>query len=877
MKKYRFLLLNILLFFVIALAALYSVFLFALPAVLSSSYAQNKICRFVYSKSGLSVDADNFKVKTYPNLIVSVSADKLVINDKENIELLTAKNSLVNYDLKKFAIKNLVIDYIFINETGFKNIAAKNKNKKPSSYRVKQIPEADIKRAEIWVDKNGLDSVFVMFSDINIINQPDGVTYCSFEAEILSTLIKNLISIGKTGYLYIKDNALYANKLQILAGMSSVEINGKLLDDDKKSDFTLKGFDIPVENAVASLLYFQKLKEPGKKFIENFYDFSGLLDVDVYSKDDGFYGKFTAKKLAAKTVLFDVPVYFDSVVFNLNQGQLSASAYGLLGGGKVFTSFDIFNIATPNQEVKGSVYSKLSNAVVHKYIPEMSVDGFADASVSYSVKNKKIYIDYLLKLKEGSDLHYKDAYLGLKDKNRRLLVNTLKYKDKLFINHYDYSLQAGNIIDNIILGKGLFVKRDGHLRPDYITVKTKDYAPVSVTGSFGRYVKEGFFNGNLKYDFIKKRLTGIFSIKDTHYKDFFVKNANVVADADMMNIKANGEYDGSAFNCNLSAINNFTNKIQISNMYLFLDEFIIKKHNHSTKGSVSVSDIAEQAQEKDISINKWTIKLNKIKRGRIALTDILVTGSVKDNIFSFSVPHINFADGLLKADGLYNLKDHSAELIFAAKNIDSNTAADVIFNLPGQIMGRADATLHAQTKHGLDEVKAFASFSIKKGYLPKIGSTKFIIKKSRMKQPLKLKLSDIVNIDIKNMKALSSDINGNFYFDNTNIKNVEITSSQKYLAMLIEGDYNMDSQSGNLNVLGKYNNKQISRVKIFFVPLSLLVRFVFRPEESMHIYKDKLKCVPDIQALPEEESSFRVKINGNLNKNDLKVELKSIK
>lgn len=47
---------------------------------------------------------------------------------------------------------------------------------------------------------------------------------------------------------------------------------------------------------------------------------------------------------------------------------------------------------------------------------------------------------YLLKLKEGSDLLYKKAYLGLRDKQRRFLLKTYKDGNKLYITNYDYSL-----------------------------------------------------------------------------------------------------------------------------------------------------------------------------------------------------------------------------------------------------------------------------------------------------------------------------------------------------------------------------------------------------------------------------------------------------
>ena len=112
--------------------------------------------------------------------------------------------------------------------------------------------------------------------------------------------------------------------------------------------------------------------------------------------------------------------------------------------------------------------------------------------------------------------------------------------------------------------------------------------------------------------------------------------------------------------------------------------------------------------------------------------------------------------------------------------------------------------------------------------------------------------------------------------DNHDLKNVKITSSQKYLSLLIEGNYNIVKENGALELLGKYNKEQVRRVKILFVPLSWILRFTFKPENTYEIYKKKLAEVPKIEANKEEECAFRVNVKGDLNKKDLFVELKNI-
>ncbi len=877
MKKTRLFYFNIILFLVLLSAVLYFAFLFILPDIFNSKILRLKVEEFVYRRFSIQIISDNFKFKSFPDFNIEISADKLYLADKNKKELLTAKDVSLEFNIIKRTINSLNIDYIFINETGFKNLISNNKQKKPTDFKIKSFPVVNIKKAEIWADNGQLNRIFLIISNMQIVNLSDGKTYCTFEAEITSNLLKNVLSMGKEGYLYIDDNALYAKDFQIMMGASSVIVDGKILDDSKKSDFNIKGDNLPVSDIESSLLYFLKLKKPGKQFIENFKDFSGQMNIDLKVTSDGIFGKCIANKLSAVTVLYNVPILFEKAVFVFNKKEVISKAYGLFGGEKVYTFFNLTQMATESQDVRGIVKAALTDSFTDKYIPDTNIKGTADASVKYYVKNGKIDVEYLLKLTEGSDLYYKNAYLGLEDKSRRLQVKTHKNGDKLYITHYDYSTDTAGEIKNIILGDGLFIKKDGHFQPEYISCKTNGYAPISVTGSFGRYIDGGSFNGDLKYNFTKKTLTGIFTIKDSEYKDFYVKEAKVNANNNKIYIEAHGTYDDSPFICYFETLNKFdSSHIVIYKMNLFLDKFILKKSDSYKKTRNKKIEIPKQAKELFITIYKWNIKINKIQRNKIEISNILLEGSLKNDIFKFAMPNVDFAKGQLCAEGEYNFKNNSSVIDFSAVNIDSNTVADVIFDLPEQIEGIANAKLHLQTKNKLDDIKASASFSIEDGYLPKIGSTEFIINKSKkVKRPIKFKLSDIINIDITKAKALSSDLKGTFNIDNYKINNIYLTSQQKYLSFLIEGDYDIENKNADLQLWGKYNEKAQKGVKILYIPLSWIIKIIFKPEHTLDLYRQNLDRVPSINALPEDEKAFRVKFNGDLNGN-VKVELKSI-
>lgn len=873
MKRVNRIFLNILIFLISGLIFLYAFFLFLVPLILNSSFFKDKVESFIEQKYSVNLFIDNLKFRTSYNLLLTLSIDNFSLQDDDK-KLLVIDNSLINFDVKSLKVKKINIDYLFLDkveiEHKFLNSNQKKSNKK--SFVIEKIlPEINLKSAEVWFDNGKLNSIFITISDFCIKKQESSLI-SKFEIEMISPLLRNLVNIGSDGFIQIDENSINASNLKILVGVSNLILNGKLFDiQDKSLDFSLVGNEIPVSDIVASLLYFQQTKKPGKQFIENFYNFNGLMDMDLKINELGAFGVARAKNLSAITTLFNVPIYFKDVPFNFDGRNINAEATGKLGSEKVYTYFKLNNIATSEQEVVGHVHSNLTDKLAEKYLPDLSILGYADTNVNYFVKNKKIFVNYLLKLPQNSDLIYKNAYLGLRDKHRRLMVKTIKEADVLTVSSYDYSFQENSKIKNIILGNGLIKKINGKMTPQYMTCRTNGNAPVSVTGSFGEYVDGGYFNGDLKYDFNKFLLTGNFIVKDSRYKQFYLEEAKVIANNKIMKINAFGTFQKSPFNCQFDAENRFVEKISINNMSLFLDEYIIKP-NKKKKSSIDLSeiDIADTVEELDISIKNWQIKMNKIKKDRILIEDILFTGSVIDNVFSFSMPHTRFANGLLSATGMYDLKEHSSDIIFNAESINSDVVADTVFNLKGQIKGIANASLHAQTKNKLEDIKAEGTFFVEQGYLPKLGSTSFMLKDR------KFQLSDIVNIDIKNMKALSSNISGKFIVDNEMFKDVQIKSQQKYLSLFVEGDYNMSSQYADVNLFGKYNNSQISRVKILFVPLSWLVKIVFRPEKSMNKYKEKLNNVPKIEADKKEQKAFRVKVQGDLNNNDVKVELKSI-
>lgn len=857
MKLIKNLFLYFLSFSITAGVIVYLCFLFVLPAAVNNNL--NKLEALIYSKTGIKVTSEALRIKTTPFLRVNLDLAEISAENTAYIKNLHGKINLLNISESK-----IQTDMININGDNLAKLTfGKKKTKTPKTFNIDKLPTISVKGIIFDINQNHIKA-----ENVNINSQK-----ASFTAEIKTPFLDNTLKVSDKGYLYFNESDIFVKDMEILLGNSAIYINGSLLDKKSGLDLYVTGNNLPVREIEKTLLFYQKSQDPAKKFIENFKDYKGTIDIDLNIRNDGVFGKCTASNLSAIAVWFDIPLYFEKVVFNFNKDRITSKAEGLVGGQKALHTLDITHLGTEDKDVTGILTTTLTDKF--KYVPDLTILQSAEAKIKYNIKKKKITVDYTLGIPEGSDILYKSAFLGLRDKQRRFYGQTLKDNNDLKLTSYDYSLIKNGTVKNIITGDGLFKKINGKFVPQFVTCKTNGYAPISVTGSFGRYVHGGEFKGDLKYNFIDRKIFGKFEVINTIFRDYFVKSARILADKTIL-IEAEGTYLKQKFICDLNAKNKLLDEIYVYDLNLFLDKYIVKKHK-TKSNSVNLEklkdiDISSKVMDADVTIENWNIKINKIKKERLVLNDLELRGSLKNDIFTFSMSELNFAQGTLIGSGKYDFRNDTSCIDVSATGIDSNTVADILFNLPNEVEGTANATLHIDTRRKLDDIKAKGNFSIDNGFLPKLGSTEFMIKNNK-----KIKVADLVNIDFSRKKAFESDIKGSFVMDNSLLRDIKLTSRQKYLSMLITGEYEIKRQHAKMHLFGKYNEEAPKGVKILFVPLNFILKVVFRPENSMDIYRNELRQIPAIEAEQENEKYFRVKLNGNLNKDKVDVEIKGIK
>jgi len=854
----------------------YCIFLFGLPVVLNSPNMIAKYESFLSKRLGVPVKIEDFEFKSKPDFSFSIFSKSISGGEFLSIENLKLRT-------KSFSVKpkTLDADNIYVNYYELKNRLNTTQNKDKEPFEIKYFPVINIKKAYLQMDKN--NKSFIQFD--NIKSEKKGFNIiCTFNGKFQTPYAKTPIIIGKTGGIHYF-RKLYFDDLSVGVENSNLVLSGPI---DK---FLIKGLALPAKELDAAFLYFYKLKHPNKKnFIENFSKFSGNIDVDLVYSKNGLSGKCIAHNLGADFWSYKIPVLLPNVVFNFNGRSMDAKATGLFGPELVYTDVKIEGIFTKSVEVKGDVRSKLTNNFTKKYFKPVQISGRADAEVKYHVHNSIVDVEYILTVPKDSNLITKYGRLDNIDNIRQISAQTSKHGNTIYLKNYDFSFIKDHNKQIFLFGDGLFKKFKGHYKPSFLTLKTNGKVSTDFISSVvNDFIYCGTFTSDLKYDFTNKILTGYLNLYDICHEDFlYLKNTNINITNNELTINANGEFFDSPIVLSLLADNKFQKNLLIHNIDIHLDKFYVRRGGFGSVSSIHKNTVAikhHKHQDYDITVEKGKIKVDEIINPRFYLHDVEIDGTLKNNIADFVIPQTNYANGILCAKGKYNIKKHASDIYFAASEINSNEVATKMFSLPDQFEGNAYATLHLLTKDKFNDIKANATFAIENGLMPKLGSREFILNKSAkrknplyyIKKPIKFTLSKITNIDFSNKQVLSTDIQGSFILDNSDVKCAKIFSQSDFLSMYIEGDYNIDTQIGELLVWGKRNKTAEKKIRILKLPLSLLYKIFFRVERSKNLYQNEIKQIPDIKGRPEEIGIFRVQVNGNLNSNDIKVTLKDIR
>ena len=842
------------------ITAFYLCIVFVLPPVINNKTTINKLQSLIFNKTKIETKITGFNLKVSPNLTFKLNVDGIDA-EQEKVSVVNIKNLSLNYKLLQNHLTSIKADNIIIDGNSLKQFKKSPRKQNKVNLKIEKIPEIHISNLIFKSDE----------ANINVENIDTINDIIQLKIAVNTPFLKETLRIGDSGSFKIEGNKLKADKFQIKLGNSNLYLDGLLIDNNKNTDFAIKGEKLPISELMATVLHFQKAKDPSRRLLENFKNFKGTVNVNLKINNDGIWGTSTANDFRVEDVMFNIPTYFKETVFYFNGDTATSKAEGVLGNEKVINTVDIINLKTLNPEITGKMNTTLTKKF--NFVPDFTVLNSVNVNVEYKIKEKKPDVYVNIEIPSKSDLIYNSFYLGLRNYKRKIYANTFKDGNDLYLREYKYSYSNSAKENIVVSGDGFFVKINDVFTPQYITCRTNGYAPISVTGSFGEKVTGGDFKGDLKYDFKNNQVLGTFDIIKARYEEFHIENAHVVSKNGVLNITSNGLFKGEKYLAELNAKNNIYGETLIYNMKLFLDKLVFETAPNTNKKNIKIDskELSKKVKDFPLTINKWEITVNEIKREAFVLKNVKLIGSLKNHIFDFNMKDLNFADGIIHAKGVYDFKDNSAKMIFEAKNIDSNKVAEMSLNLKDQVEGIAKAKVNLNAKDMFKFLDAHCDFEIKEGFLPKLGDKEFMIENS------KYKLADIVNIDLTQKDVMQDDIKGTFDVHNTELKNVNITTWHELSAIFIEGSYEMEKQYADFQIFWHYSKDAPKGVRIFGIPFSLILKVVFRPEHSKKLYESKLQQIPEIKDNDKNSNYYRIRVNGDINNNKVNLELKEIR
>ena len=863
MKKFFTILFLILL---LSIFVFYIGIVFLLPQVINNTATINKLQSLIHDKTGIETTITGLNLKISPKLIVVLNVDSIDAKSK-NVNIINIKHVSINYKMLQRYLALISADNIYIDGTELKKLKKDTKKKNRGNFELGKIPEVHIQTLIFKSDK-----VSVYAKNINAEKD-----FIKLQTDIKTSYLKEILKIGYSGSLQIIENKLKANNFEIKLGNSHLYIDGDLISQDKAYNFNIQGKKLPASEIMPIVLHLQKSQDPSKKFIENFKNFNGTVNVNLNINKDGINGKCIAHNLSANAVWFEIPLYFKEAVFNFRGQTVDSVAEGILGREKVVHTLNITDLLDrQKKEVVGTMKTTLTKKF--DYVPNLTVLNSVDVGLVYKIKLRKPDVYYNIDIPVNSDLIYNSFYLGLRDYKRKIYGNTFKDDNDLYLRKYKYSYFNSNKENIVLSGDGLFIKNIDKKDPDkfvpqYIAIRTNGYAPTSVTGSFGEKVRGGEFKGDLKYDFKNNQVLGTFDIIKARHKAFHIDQAHVVSKNGTFLVTSNGLFKGEKYSAEMSLKNNIEGETLVYNMKMFLNKLVFEttQETNKPKTKLNPEDLTKKVKESDVTINNWEIAVNEINRDKFVLKNVKLVGSLKNHIFNFSMKDMSFADGIIHANGIYDFSKNTSKMTFEAQNINSNKVAEMTLNLKDQVEGIAKAKVDIDAKDMFRFLDAHCMFEIKEGFLPRLGDKEFMVKDT------KYKISQITNLDLTQKDLMKDDIKGTFDVHNSEIKNINLTTWHELSAIFLEGSYEMEKQYADLQLFWHYSKEAPKGIRIIGIPVSFILKVVFRPEYSKKIYQSKLSQIPKINADEKNSRYYRIQLKGNINNNQTSLILKEIR
>jgi len=703
------------------------------------------------------------------------------------------------------------------------------------------------------------------------------------------------------GEVKFKDQKILFKNLNTSLWSANIITNGdidKIFDDVfiPNLDFKLVSFPFSKITGITNVVDDKNLK----KILNDFNEFKGTLNGEFVYNTSGFSGHTNFVDVSFYDKKRDLPVFLNSGDLRFSDNDVKLNALNMsYGHTPVYLDaiLDDVNTKTP-----------YFNVFVSTNLNEESLDKLVNPMLQFPLKTKG---EFRLKarlrgtldnytlfanalLNPGVDLYYMGSDIGdVSDK--REIISRLDFKDNEIniknIRYQKYILSQNKKetpYEMLKVSGGVKSSNKG-LYFDNLRIVTPNPAPARLLNivfkksilKHGTFLSDMALNGTILEPKAKGKLK--FLNIDVPLYDSKLENIDLNFDDSLVHAVLEGQGMGSDIKFEAEIVNKPTlplviNNAEITSKTIDLNNFITGLSKFS-KANKSTDPTAKQ--DMVLSPSDFEIKNGKFSAKEIHYNNLKAenfTGTfkhTKDRVFKFNDIMFDIAGGMIKTNGSYEFDTTRFSINSEIENCDANTLVTDILGTKNQIFGKTNGKINLtgrqlNTSNGINTVKANVDFAIYNGKMPKLGSLEYLLRAGNLLKSgiLGFTINNVIEVLIPYKTGEFKKISGDFIVENGKIDKLNIYSRGDNLSIYTSGNYDIATNVGDFEVLGKLSTK-ISNLlgPIGNASVNSIVNIFSHnkfDKNSNNIIENADK-IPDISGSSKDFRLFAVEILGDLN------------
>ncbi len=653
------------------------------------------------------------------------------------------------------------------------------------------------------------------------------------------------------------------------------------------------------------------LPEQIKNILKQFTDYSGNAKINININKNVLNGDIDFKRFTMKHVKTQMPAQFDdfSILFK-KQKILLQNLSAQIEDVPLYANIVIDSVMS-KPSFNGYFTSKITNNFIKNYLPQafsQRVQTIGDINFSTDIKGdiNSIHIKPVLTLNPDSDIIFDGANFGETTEKREFTGNVNIDKSQIIINSLNYikyvtSQNNKTYPITFAVAKGILkYDKNNELYPEEMTLKTNKNLPARILNIFLKtpILKYGSFKCDLKYIRDIKtgagKLLGNFDCRniDIPIFDTLVKNIRINANNNKIEMNLLGFISDSKININSILENNITQKPKVKSLNIYAEQFDINNFFESLSKvhkAMNTNNEIKNTDFSNLSIDNGHLELKQLTVKSLTANDIKSNFSIEEKgIFRANNMSISVGNGNISGKLSYNLQNTEFNGDFELNNVDSNYISETLFDGHNQIFGNANGKILLKSKGITNEeiiknLAGFVYFEVLDGRMPKLGSLEYLLHASNIIK------SGITGLTINSILELLnlvktgyfSMINGSCKIKNGIAEDIEIYSTGENLSLYIHGNYDINTNQADMEILGKLS-KKISTIFGTVGNTSLNTFFKLIPGISLLDFGKKdfienVEKIPPFTGGEYDSRTFQAIINGDINSSNYVQSFKWVK